>query len=142
MSLNSQALGRKSRRRGYDRFNIPGAIVSWALTGQESLSAETSPLLDISRSGLALLTNNPPTVGSEINLRIALPPKGETFDVLGKVIYSIRWGRGLTYGHRVGIKFLPQSDGYNSLQSLNMIEVLDRAYGASATMMVDHSSGR
>jgi len=131
MGLNLQALGRKLWRRDYNRFNIPGTIVSWASTDPKSFSDETSPLSDISRSGLAFLTNNPPTVGSEIILCISLPKKRGTFDVLGRVIYSVHRGPGLTYIHRIGVKFLPfaQTDGCNSLQSLNMIEALELTYG-------------
>ncbi len=131
INLNLQVFGRWLCRRGCDRFNIPGSNVSWALTGQRSFPDETSPLSDISRSGLALLTNNPPTVGSEITLHISTPKKGEPLDMLGRVIYSIARGPGLTYRYRIGIKFIPvaPSNGCNSLQSVNMIEALEQGYG-------------
>jgi len=131
MDIDLQALGRKLGRRNHDRFNIPGAIVSWMFTGQKSFSDKTSPLSDISRGGLSLLTNDPPTVGSDITLRIFLPQKTRTFDLLGKVIYSASRGPRLTYGYRIGVELMPfaQTEGCNSLQSLNMIEALERTYG-------------
>jgi|WetSurMetagenome_2_1015567.scaffolds.fasta_scaffold133967_3 hypothetical protein len=130
INLNLQVFGRWLCRRGYDRFNIPGSNVSWVVTGQSSFPDETSPLSDISRSGLALLTNNPPTVGSEITLHISPPQKAETLDMLGRVIYSIPRGPGLTYRYRIGVKFIPGApgDACNSLQSANMIEALEQRY--------------
>ena len=131
MSLNFQEFGRKLGRRSYDRIIIPGAIVSWVLTGQKSFSDQTSPLSDITKGGLSFLTNDPPTVGSEITLRIFLPKKTGTFDLIGKVIYSRARGPRLTYGYRIGVELIPftQTDGCNSLQSLSMIEALIRKYG-------------
>ena len=131
MNMELQELGRKLGRRRRDRFIIPGATVSWVLAGQQPFPDETSPLSDISRDGVSLLTNDPPTVGAEITIRVFLPQKTENFDLLGKVIYCNPRGPRLTYGYRIGVELLPfaQTDGCNSLQSLDMIEALERKYG-------------
>ena len=77
------------------------------------------------------MTNNPPTVGSDITLLIFLPKKTEYFELLAKVIYSIPRGPGLTYGYRVGMEFKPfaQSEGCNPIQSFKTIEALEKTYG-------------
>jgi Tfp pilus assembly protein PilZ len=131
MNLNIQALGRRLGRRAHDRFTVPGAVVSWAPIWQKSIITETSPLSDISRGGLSLLTNGPTAVGSEITLRLFLPGKTGSFDLLGKVIYCNPRGPSLTYGYRIGVELMPftQTVGYNSLQTLNTIEALERTYG-------------
>jgi len=131
MNLNLQALGRKLGRRAHDRFVVPGAVVSWVPIGQKSIAPETSPLSDISRGGLSLLTNEPTTVGSEITLRLFLPKKTVSLDLLGKVIYCNARGPNLTYGYRIGVELMPfaKTAGCNSLQSLDTIEALERTYG-------------
>jgi hypothetical protein len=122
---------RKLGKRAYDRFVIHGAFISWMSAEGKSFPDETWPLSDISTAGLSFLTNNAPIVGSEISLLIILPTTIESFELLGRVIYSISRGPGLTYGYRVGVKFkeFGESEGCNSLQSLNLIKTLEGTYG-------------
>ena len=124
-------LARKSDRRTHDRFVVPGAAVSWVPRSQEFLPDETWPLSDISKGGLSFLTNDPPTVGLEISLLVFLPTKTQTLELIGTVVYSIPRGPGLTYAFRVGVELKPfaQSDGGNSVESLDVIETLKRFYG-------------
>jgi Tfp pilus assembly protein PilZ len=130
MNFNLHEFSRKLGRREYDRFIIPGASISWKLTGQESFPDRTSPLSDISKGGLSLLTNDPPSVGSEVSLLVSIPQKTETLELLGKVIYSVARGPRLTYKYRVGVALRPfdEPEG-NSLQALNQIEALDQIFG-------------
>jgi Tfp pilus assembly protein PilZ len=78
------------------------------------------------------LTNDPPTVGSDISLVVLLPAKTQTLELLGTVVYSIPRGPRLTYGYRVGVELKPfaQSDDGNSVESLDMLETLKRTYGS------------
>jgi Tfp pilus assembly protein PilZ len=130
MSFNLHDLSHKLGRREYNRFIIPGATISWKLVGQESFPDRTSPLSDISKGGLSLLTNDPPSVGSDVSLLISVPQKAETFELLGKVIYSVARGPRLTYKYRVGVALQPfdQPEG-NSLQSLTQLEALEKIFG-------------
>ncbi len=86
---------------------------------------------DISKGGLSFLTNDPPTVGSEISLLVLFPAKPQTIELLGTVVYSIPRGPRLTYGYRVGVEFKPfaPSDGGNPVEILDVIETLKRTYG-------------
>jgi len=118
-------------RRSHDRLVVPGATVSWALKGRESLPHETGPLSDISEGGLAFLTNDPPTAGLEISLVVFLPPKSQTLELLGIVAYSIPRGPGLTYAYRVGVALKPSAhsgDG-NAAESLAVIQTLKQTFG-------------
>jgi hypothetical protein len=64
---------RKYDQRAFIRFTVPGAAVSWKSDGQNSFSEADMPLADISRGGLAFLSNNPPAVESNIFIQIFLP---------------------------------------------------------------------
>ncbi len=77
------------------------------------------------------MTNDPPTVGSDISLVVLLPNQTQTLELLGTVVYSIPRGPRLTYGYRVGVELKPftQSDDGNSVESLDVIEALKRTYG-------------
>jgi hypothetical protein len=122
---------RKSNRRTYDRFSIPGATITWKAKDQDSFPEETMPLSDISRFGLSLLTNKPPDMSSMISLRIFLPKHPERLDLTGKVIYVIPRGPGLTYEYRVGIELKPFSgnEGGNTPEQGQKIEELEQKYG-------------
>jgi hypothetical protein len=131
MSFNIHELSRKLGRRAYSRFIIPGAAIFWKTVGQKSFSDQNSPLSDISRGGLSFLTNDPPSVESEVALSILLPKTKEKVELFGKVKYSTLRGPRLTYTHRVGVELWPfdNSDNCNSLQTLQQIEALEKEYG-------------
>jgi hypothetical protein len=131
MKSTFQKFGRKSGRRACERFSIPGATVCWKPMDQDSFPEETLPLSDISRFGLSLLTNTPPRVNSIVSLRVNLPKKPKRLDLLGKVIYAILRGPGLTYEYRVGIKLKPFSGhkGENPTELQERIQNLEQVYG-------------
>lgn len=126
-----QKFGRKGNQRAHDRFSIPGATISWKTLKQDAFPEETLPLSDISRFGLSLLTNAPPEVNSSVSLQVNLPKKPKRLDLLGKVIYAIMRGPGLTYEYRVGIKLKPFSGrkGDNPPELQEKIEQLEKIYG-------------
>ena len=135
MSLNFHDIGRKFGQRSNSRLFIPGAVMSWKLPGQQSFSETRSPLSDISISGLAFLTNNPPDVGSEISILVSLPQKTDVkidaIELLGEVKYCMTRGPRLTYKYRVGVELRPfePSDGCNSPQVLEQVKALEKTFG-------------
>jgi hypothetical protein len=131
MKSKLEKRNRKFGRRGYDRFSIPGAKVTWKDKDQGSFPDETSPLSDLSQFGVSLLTNNSPKVDSDISLRISIPRGPKQLDLYGKVVYSIYRGPGLTYEYRVGVHLKPFSttEGDNPLKSEKTLEELEKKYG-------------
>jgi hypothetical protein len=132
MYFDFQELGRKLGRRAHKRFIIPGAVLSWKLEVQDGYSNPKLPMSDISQGGLSFLADNPPSVESDIFVKIWLPPrKLETLELTGKVKYSIPRGPSLTYGYRIGVELrsFEEKDGSNSLQKLAKIEALEKKYG-------------
>lgn len=131
MKSTLKKFSRKSDRRAYDRFSIPGATITWKTADQDSFPDDTMPVSDISRVGLSLLTNKPPEVHSFLLLRILLPKQPEILDLLGTVVYVVPRGPGLTYEYRVGIELKPFSgnEGENTRESLQKIEKLEQKYG-------------
>jgi hypothetical protein len=131
MSFNIHEIGRKFGHRAHNRIHIPGAVVSWKISEQESSSDARCPLSDISMGGVAFLTNNPPDVGSRIVLLVWAPRKTEAFELLGEVKYSIARGPRLTYKYRIGVELRPfdQSEGCNTLQALEQFKELEKRYG-------------
>ncbi|MBN2319888.1 MAG: PilZ domain-containing protein [Acidobacteria bacterium] len=131
MKSTLQKFSRKFGRRTHDRFSIPGATVSWKPMDRDAFPEETLPLSDISRFGLSLLANTPPQVNSIIALRINLPREPEKFDLLGKVVYAIFRGPGLTYEYRVGIQLQPfsETEGDNPPELQQKIQELEQMYG-------------
>jgi hypothetical protein len=131
MSFHLHELGRKFEQRAGSRIFIPGATVSWKLSGQKSFPETRFPLSDISIGGLAFLTNNPPDVRSEITILISLPQQTDAFELLGEVKYSITRGPRLTYKYRVGVELRPfeQANGCNSPQVLDQVKALEKKFG-------------
>ncbi len=76
------------------------------------------------------MTNDPPSVGSNVSLQVTAPQKSENLELLGKVIYCVSRGPRLTYKYRVGVELRPfdQPDG-NSLKALRQIEDLEQVFG-------------
>lgn len=131
MKSTLHKFSRKFGHRGSDRFSIPGAHISCKSVDQDCFSEETLPLSDISKFGLSLLTNTPPEVNKDIALRITIPKKPESLDLLGKVVYTKFRGPGLTYEYRVGIELKPFSEnkGDNPPEMQQAIEELKQMYG-------------
>jgi hypothetical protein len=121
---------RRNERRAFLRFAVPGAAVSSKSDGQNSFSEADMPLADISRGGLAFLSNNPPAVESDIFIQIFLPQGKEYLALLGRVVYSIPHGAGLIYGYRIGVqvKAFLQTEPGSSSDSLKAIESYEWKY--------------
>lgn len=137
MKTSLHKISRKFGRRVSDRFSIPGATISWKPMDQDSFPDETLPLSDINRFGLSLLTNTPPEINSYISLRINLPKQPEKLDLLGKVMYTLLRGPGLTYEYRVGVALKPfsENEGDNPPELQQRIEELAQMYGKRLEMI-------
>jgi hypothetical protein len=117
------------------RFVVPGATLSckergsWHRTGLAS--EEKSPVVSISRKGLAFLTDSPPKT-SRVTLLFSYSEKEEAISLEGRVIYSLPCGTELAYRYRVGVAFSPFSErkGHNSLVSLGVLDHLEKTHGA------------
>jgi hypothetical protein len=131
MKSTLHKVGRKSGRRAYERFSIPGANVCWAPDGQETFPEETTPLSDLSRNGVSFLSNNPPEVNMDIRIRINLPKRPGRLELRGSTVYSVFRGPGLTYEYRIGVHLKPfsETEGDNSPESEKAMEKLEQIYG-------------
>jgi len=121
--------------RKYGRFVIPGATISYrerSFWRRESLaSEERSPVINISRTGLAFLTDLPPKT-NRVTLLLSYSEKEEPISFEGRVVYSVPRASGLDYRFRVGVKFSPFSArrGHNSPASLGVLDYLEKTHGA------------
>jgi hypothetical protein len=121
--------------RKYGRFVVPGATISykersfWHRKGLAS--EERSPVVNISRKGLAFLTDIPPKT-NRVTLLFSYSEKEEPISFEGRVVYSVPRGSGLDYRYRVGVEFSPFSarKGHNSLLSLGVLNSLEKTHGA------------
>jgi hypothetical protein len=115
------------------RFNIPGATVEVAGVASAhavpNQSAERCPVLDLSRGGLAFLTNAP-LRQSRISLALVYSDEEEPIALEGRIVYAVPRGAQLSYRFRVGVEFAPFSHhkGHNSLQALSRLEKLEALY--------------
>jgi hypothetical protein len=130
MGDDAKEASRKYERRAFLRFTVPGAVVSWKTDGKNFFSEADMPLADISRGGLAFLSNNPPVAESDIFIQVFLPQGKEYLELLGRVVYSIPQGPGLVYGYRIGVqvKAFLQTDSGNGSRSLKVIESFEEKY--------------
>jgi hypothetical protein len=120
--------------RKSSRFAIPGATISTEKSTSGSGSGdplcERMPVVDISRGGMAFLTNDPPKL-SKISLLLTYAENEDPLRLEGKVAYFVSCGVGLNYRFRVGVEFAPFSTrkGHNSPASLIRLQKLEKAYG-------------
>ena len=68
---------------------------------------------------------------------ILLPKNSEILDLIGKVVYAIFRGPGLTYEYRVGIELKPfsENEGDNPPELQQKIEELEQMYGKRLEMI-------
>ena len=125
--------GCKSPERKAGRFVVPGATLSYRERGfwhrKHPASEERSPVVSISRKGLAFLTDSPPKA-NRVTLFLSFAENEAPLCLEGKIVYSLPRGTGLAY--RVGVAFSPFSarKGHNSLVSLGVLDYLEKIHGA------------
>ncbi len=95
-------------RRLCQRFNIPGATVSYRrekLFGSgKGFDEEFCPALDISRGGVRFLNQKPLKFRTRIRLQISIPGERIPLTMLGKVRWS-SFNPGKSYKYQAGIQF-------------------------------------
>ncbi|MBZ5498252.1 MAG: PilZ domain-containing protein [Acidobacteriia bacterium] len=121
--------------RGFVRFIVPGATVSYRSGGfwqrrMDTPSEQRFPAVNISKGGIGFLTDTPPK-SIRVSLLLRYSEKDEPIQLEGKVVYAVARGPALSYRYRVGVEFNPFSakKGDNSLESLRMLDRLEKTYG-------------
>jgi hypothetical protein len=128
--------GDPDRKTG--RFVVPGATVLYKERSfwrrKVTASEERSPVVNISRTGLAFLTDIPPKT-NRVTLLLSYPEKEEPTSFEGRVIYSVPRASGLDYRYRVGVQFSPFSArrGHNSKVSLGVLDYLEKTHAAGSS---------
>jgi hypothetical protein len=130
---SQQSCGNPDRKLA--RFVIPGATLNFRVRGfwhrKGQVSTEKSPVVNISRRGLAFLTDNPPSA-NRVTVLVKYAENEDPMSLDGRVVYSLPRGTGLAYRFRVGVEFSPFSPkkGHNSLVSQGLLEYLEKIHGA------------
>jgi hypothetical protein len=114
--------------RAFVRFTVPGASVSWKSNGGGIFSEADMPLADISRGGLAFLSNKPPELDSNILVQIFLPQGKQMLELHGRVVYSIPYNPGLLYRYRVGIEVKSLLNAERGNAPMKVIEAYEGKY--------------
>jgi|WetSurMetagenome_2_1015567.scaffolds.fasta_scaffold11842_3 hypothetical protein len=134
--------GRKGQReqREWQRFQIPGATISYQLHSllgwrQKAFTEKTYPLLDLSKGGLAFLTDSPTKSARRISL-LLLSPKEDFLRLEGRVKQvSPMSNNAVSNRYRVGVQFEPfgHRPGWNAPDTLKVLERLEQNYVPSNT---------
>jgi hypothetical protein len=122
-------------RRKCERFVVPGATVSYKKRGlwgrQTSFPEDTFPLVDLSKGGLAFLSNRSLKKGHRVSLLLYFSESEneDPIHLTGIVVSSILT-MGIINQYRVGIQFKPFGikRGFNTPESLKKLEELERTY--------------
>lgn len=92
-------------KRKYPRILLPAGIELFVEIGKERYK-----VLDISPGGISLVSQNPLSGSSEVNIVY-----DDSFKLISKIIYSrvdATMGANVEGGYRVGAKFLEEDEGY------------------------------
>jgi hypothetical protein len=120
-------------RRLCQRFNIPGATVSYRrhkLLGREKdFDEEFCPMLDISRGGVRFLNQRPLKFKSRILLQISIPGERIPLTMVGKVRWS-SFNPGKSYRFQAGAQFnaYGEDKGQNYPGNLTKIMALEQKF--------------
>jgi hypothetical protein len=126
----SAAPDEKIQRR--PRFVIPRTTVKYQThnfwTRKPGFS-NPCPLVDLSRAGLAFLTDYAPKLGMWVSMCLKFPEREDILRVEGHVVYVVATGIA-GYRYRVGIKFWPFANrGYcNALKALDVLVGFEKTF--------------
>jgi hypothetical protein len=104
---------RVHERRSCERFDIPGALVSYRQEGflrSGKYHEESSPLFDVSRGGLRFVSDTLLKVDMKVTVRITVPEGDVPLELRGRV----RWvdvNPGRSYKYQIGVQFAPYGNG-------------------------------
>ncbi len=120
--------------RAHRRLIIPKTTVRYQphspwLWIQKSNYSTHCPLVDLSRDGLAFLTDHAPMPEKQISMLLRFPGGEEISRLKGRVIYAVATGIA-GYRYRVGVQFLPFVDrrGCNAIKVLDLLVNLEQTY--------------
>jgi AraC-like DNA-binding protein len=120
------------KRRACLRFVVPGATICYLVHGSKTRRGVFSapcPVVNLSKSGLAFLTDHPPRAGRRVSLHLRSPATGTELSLEGTVVYA-RISSQTSYRYRAGITFRPFADkvGCNTRDALMLIVGLEQAF--------------
>jgi AraC-like DNA-binding protein len=112
------------------RTTIPGATVTYWLRGERILNASAPcPLFDLSREGMAFLSERPLGLGRRTSILLKCPGSSDDLHLEGHVVYSVCSQRA-GYQYRIGVRFAPfeAREGCNAPGNLRILtELLETA---------------
>jgi hypothetical protein len=114
--------------RAEPRRTIPGATVTYSLHGngiRKSGSSASYPIFDLSRGGMAFLSDRPLKPGRRISLFLRCLETKDVTRVEGDVVYSLVVDIA-GYQYRTGVRFVPfdAKEGCNSPETLDVLAKL------------------
>ena len=116
------------RQRAVRRFIVPGATVCWRLGPGGQDFSKPSPLINLSRIGLAFLCDNPPRPGSRVSVLLTSVHAEIQLQLEGFAIGTVP-SNIPGYRYRAGVQFQPFAAGSgNSPEALEIIGKLERNY--------------
>jgi hypothetical protein len=127
--LEERRNGSMAQAYGYPRserrITIPGATVSYLLHGRgirKSGFSSSYPLYDLSRGGMAFLSDHPLRPGRRLSLLIDCAELTGTLRLGGHVVYAVA-GDIAGYQYRLGVRFkaFEAKRGYNPPESLEIL---------------------
>jgi len=132
---NSPALiGPYETPRGRRRVIIPKTTVRYQPHSplhwmRKSSYSTQCPLVDLSRDGLAFLTDHAPMPEKQVSMLLKFPGGEEVPRLKGRVVYAVATGIA-GYRYRVGVQFLPFVDrrGCNAIKVLDLLVNLEQTY--------------
>jgi AraC-like DNA-binding protein len=124
----SAPMGSWEETRYHPRRIIPKTTVRYKIRNFWTPMRDYSrpyPLVDLSRGGLALLSDVLPTLHKRVSILLTFPDQSNELRLEGRIVYAVATGiAGFRY--RVGIEFLPFSDrrGGNHPKLLEALEAV------------------
>jgi Tfp pilus assembly protein PilZ len=120
--------GANHPQRQTRRVLVPGAVVSYE-THSFLRRASTPPginceIADLSKGGIAFLTDNALKPNSKISMVVNIP-EDLSMRLKGRVVYCIPRGAGLSSRYRVGVKFNEFGVG-SACNTPSLFELVDR----------------
>jgi hypothetical protein len=123
--------GNYEHHRTEARIILPGATVSILLRGRtihDSGVPNSCPLIDISKGGLAFLSDRPLKLGRRVSLILRCTEITNTLCLEGRVVHTVASDIA-GYPYRVGVRFMPfeAKRGCNSPEILEVLTQLEKA---------------
>jgi len=124
-TLEDRREAENQSRRAEPRKTIPGATVTYFLHGnriRKSRSSASYPIFDLSRGGMAFLSDRPLKPGRRISLFLKCLDTTDAIRVEGDVVYSLAVDIA-GYQYRTGVRFVPfePREGCNPPETLEIL---------------------